>query len=80
MDVDGDLDGDSGEDEAMDDEDAGETELVPMPSVEGGIDALRQRLHDKVEKLRKNKRGGERLLSFGLVIVLKAIRRTFVER
>ncbi|KAH6902022.1 surfeit locus protein 6-domain-containing protein [Coprinopsis sp. MPI-PUGE-AT-0042] len=59
MAVDGDLDGDSGDDAAMDEDDAEGSKFVPMPSAEGGIAALRQRLHDKVDKLRKNKRGVE---------------------
>lgn len=56
MDVDVDLasgveeDEDDYEDVEMDGED-----LVPMPSTEGGIGALRQKLHDKIERLKGNK-------------------------
>lgn len=70
MAVDGDLNGGPDEDEAMDEDDAESSKFVPMPSAEGGIAALRQRLHDKVDKLRKNKRGGKYSLSVCLATTL----------
>ena len=81
MDVDGDLNGGSDEDEAMEENDVEETAFVPMPIAEGGIDALRQKLHDKVERLRKGKRGGEySLFPSGVSRLMTACRRTLVKR
>ncbi|TFK22432.1 SURF6-domain-containing protein [Coprinopsis marcescibilis] len=59
MEVQFDNDNDSEDDDDNVDEnnDEDDDDLVPMPSAEGGIAVLRQKLHDKIDRLRNRNRG-----------------------